>query len=178
MTVEMGKVQVYAVLGLVARIRIWEHWSNVHVDIFNSIRFTELLQTSVLLPRCRITENTLTPFPLTPCTRRPSSTSYFCESTILASLRCARRGELRLCVVATDMASQSVTTLLLLRQYSDNIITGEGHTCEQMCAYRTGKGGQEGLDAGLRGDGDALCAGSWSCIQETDIQNAWNLLQA
>lgn len=152
MTVEMGKVEMYTVLDFASRIRIWKDWFQGHlVGIF------DILRASVLPCWWRITEDTLTPFGSTVCARRSSPTSNLCDSTTLASLRCPSRGELGVCVVATNMASEGITTIF---QYSDNILTGGSHTFEQMCGDRTGKGGWEDHDVGFRGDGDALSAGN------------------
>ncbi len=170
MTVEMGKVEMDTVLDFVSRIRIWKDWFQGRL-----VGIYDILPASALLCRWRITEDTLTPFGLTTCARKSSPTSNLCDSTTLASLRCPSRGELGLCMVATDMASEGITTIF---QYSDNILTSGSHTFEQMCGDRTGKGGQEDHDVGLRGDGDALSAGSSSYSRGTGIQSVWRMFLA
>lgn len=76
-------------------------------------------------------------------------------------------------MVTTYMTSQSVTTN---GEYSDAIQTilrqVRSHTFEQMCGDRTGTGGQ-GLDVGLRGDGDALFADNSNRSQDIGIQSVW-----
>lgn len=159
----MRKVQMYTVLDLVSRIRTWkERFKGYLVGIFDML-------TSVWLIRRRVTENTLAPLCLTMCTRMPTPTSNLSDSTTLASLRGPSRGELGVCVVATDMTSQSVTTKGEYLDRSQTVFRRvRNHTFEQMCGDRTGTGGQ-GPGAGLHGDGDALSAGNSNCSQGIGI---------